>query len=470
MVFSLVVQPSLKSSADSCTVSNILVNSCRPWLGGYANNYPQVGSDTESQMLYQEQRIGRQVDIVHTYHPVGSNTLSAADIYFATRANTMLYTNWKPTSDWATISSDNAAIDEMAASIKSISPVKIFLTLHHEPENDVSPGGDPNCPGTTFKGTFGTVTDYRNMWAYVENRFAQDGVTNVVWAIDYMNYPPWNCVVPDLYPGDQYIDWIVFNAYDNDSAQSFDDNVSNLYSLLTADSNGAHDFLSKPWGIVEWGITGTSTANEEAFYSQAKTALDYNTFPNLKMYMIYDSLNEGESGGTNYRVGYDDTGSQDTTKGDYYNAFADDPRFTDAYYSATSPISPPPSSSSSTSSTDGAATNNNTTTNAKNSPAQSSEVKTQTPTSNTPAPSSITNSSQSNKEKTSPITLAVALRNNISTHRVTYITGSSVALIVILTSLWFARRRFSYWLMSKKHFQRLSRLANLLSFGRFGRK
>ncbi len=49
-------------------------------------------------MLYHEQRIGRQADIVHTYHSVGSNTLSADDKFFAGRADTYLFTNWKPTN------------------------------------------------------------------------------------------------------------------------------------------------------------------------------------------------------------------------------------------------------------------------------------------------------------------------------------------------------------------------------------
>src|SRR5450631_1521655 len=104
-------------ASDSCAVSPILVNSCRPWLGATAKNYPQAASDVQSQILYHEQRIGRQLDIVHTYHGVGDNSLSSTDVHFATRPNTILLTNWKPASNWAAIASQNAGIDEMAASI-----------------------------------------------------------------------------------------------------------------------------------------------------------------------------------------------------------------------------------------------------------------------------------------------------------------------------------------------------------------
>jgi hypothetical protein len=185
------------TGAASCTVSSILVNSCRPWLGVAAANYPQVAGDTKSQILYHEQRIGRQVDLVHTYHAVGSNTLSATDVYFANRTDTYLFTNWKPVRYWADANVDNATtnagVDKMAASIKALGSKQIFMTLNHEPENDTSGGG--TC--SSYKGNSGTTDQYRAMWRYVEDRFRQDGVTNVVWVMAYMNYAPWDCVVND---------------------------------------------------------------------------------------------------------------------------------------------------------------------------------------------------------------------------------------------------------------------------------
>jgi chitodextrinase len=316
-------------TSPSCTVSPLLVNSCRPWLGGTAFNYSAAASDFKSQILYQEQRQGRQDDIAHTYHSVGSNTLSSVDTYFATRPGTMLFTNWKPTANWGNIATQNAAIDSMANSVESLGSTKIFMTLYHEPENDVSPGGDPNCPNVTYKGTAGTVADYRNMWAYVENRFAADGVTNVVWVMDYMNYSPWDCLEYDLYPGDNLIDWIVFDTYGTNTIPTYNASVSHFYNLLTTESGAAgsnHDFLSKPWGQAEWGVTESTTAQEEAFYDDAKTSLDNNTYPNLEMYLIYDSQSQASGSGTNRRVGYDDNGTVDPTKGAHYYAFANDPK------------------------------------------------------------------------------------------------------------------------------------------------
>ena len=126
----------------------------------------------------------------------------------------------------------------MAVSIKALkdngTTPDVILSIWHEPENDVSPGGDPNCPNVVYKGTAGTVAQYRNMWAYVENRFALDGVTNVVWAMDYMNYPPWACLYNDLYPGDNLVSWIIFNAY-GDGNPNLDHMVNRFYDFLGAE-------------------------------------------------------------------------------------------------------------------------------------------------------------------------------------------------------------------------------------------
>ena len=67
------------ATTASCTVSAKLVNSCRPWLGAFAYNYPQTAADAKSQLLYHEQRIGRQADVVHSYHPAGNNQLSSVE-------------------------------------------------------------------------------------------------------------------------------------------------------------------------------------------------------------------------------------------------------------------------------------------------------------------------------------------------------------------------------------------------------
>jgi hypothetical protein len=323
-----------KSSAESCAVSAILVNSCRPWLGTEANHYGITAF--RGRIEEHESRIGRQVDIAHDYRGAGDG-LSADDIYMAKRANTIALINWKPASTWAagdgSNATGNANIDKMADSIKSLGSTKIMLAVYHEPENDISPRGDPNCSSLTFSGTKGSVTDYVNMWHNVRKRFDAKGVTNVVWVMNYMGYSGWNCVVKDMWPGNGYVDWVMFDPYAN---TTFADSVNPMYNYLTANTDASHAFTSKPWGLAEWGFDdrhGSTQAKVYAYYDNAKQALDNNTFPRLKAYVMWDNKVDG-TGVIDARTMYTPANVIDKIEQAHYNAFANDPRFTDAFYAA----------------------------------------------------------------------------------------------------------------------------------------
>lgn len=339
--------PLLGSSAavadSGCFVNTLLVNSCRPWFGAAAFNYPQVASDKLSQLRYFETRAGRQMDIVHTYHNAADSVLSSTDLTFAARPDTYLFTNWKVADVWADANGSNptvnARIDSMAASIKSLGRKKIFLTIMHEPENDLT--GDPNCPTLKYVGTAGTPADYKAMWANVRSRFDAAGVTNVVWAMDFMNYPGWNCVEQDVYPGDSLVDWILFNSYHTgDTKVSFVDDVSNLYTILTTNSTSQHDYLSKPWGIAEWGIRASTQASAYLYDSQAQAAVESNTFPKLKMLVAFDQ-NSPQTGDGSLRVGYDKSGATDASEQAAFNRFATSPALTGSATYVGDDVTPP---------------------------------------------------------------------------------------------------------------------------------
>jgi len=140
------------SAADPvCTISTILVNSCRPWLGAESGGYGPTGF--RASMLEHESRIGRQVDIVHEYLTTGNVVLTNDIKTLAARPDTIVLLNWLVTTRWADgggrSATVNTQIDNMAKSIKALGTTKILLTIHHEPENNISPGGDPNCPSGT---------------------------------------------------------------------------------------------------------------------------------------------------------------------------------------------------------------------------------------------------------------------------------------------------------------------------------
>jgi hypothetical protein len=253
-----------------------------------------------SQFNYLEKISGRQLDLFHDYHPAGSLPLNSDEIQLAQRANTYDYVNWKPAANWADAdgsdASVNASIKQAADNIKAIAPHKIFLTVWHEPENDVSAfdnsAEQTACTSTSsfkgLKGSVGTPAQYRAMWQNVRNIFNAEGVTNVVWVISYQGYAPFDCLKTALYPGNDLVDWITFEAYP-DNSETISSKIANEYNQLTTESDATHDFTSKPWGIGEFGTCSvTSDTAAAQVYTQLKGLIDSNAYPRLKMYMVYD--------------------------------------------------------------------------------------------------------------------------------------------------------------------------------------
>lgn len=316
------------ATSSACQPDAHLVNPCRPWLGAHASHYSQTGSSLAAQIAYHEQRIGRQLDIVHSYHRVGVNTLSKDEQALAKRPGTHLFLNWKPSQAWGPAggrdAAVNRAIDTQALSIKALGTTKVFLALYHEPENDVS-GGATGCGGIRYIGKAGTPADYRAMWRNVRNRFDALGVTNVVWAMNYMSYDHWRCFVDDLYPGNDLVDWIFYDAYGRGPRATFEGAMRPMYDYLTTASDATHDYVSKPWGLAEWNTDNPSSADEAAFYREAQDSVEKNRLPRLKAFLAYDTV--APEGG-DYRTSYFNF-QPDSGKQTAYATFARSQAFVD---------------------------------------------------------------------------------------------------------------------------------------------
>jgi hypothetical protein len=279
-----------------CAVSRLLVNSCRPWVGAAANGNPAAPYSAKAQFLYLERLLGHHLDIFRDYNnatgygPVGMLPLNPDEKYFAQQPGTYVDVNWKPATNWAQADGGdpavNAKIKQVADNIKAVAPHKIFLTIWVEPQKDVS--GGTNCPGVT--GNAGTPAQYKQMWRNVEKIFKAQGTTNVIWAMDYMSYPKWDCLVPQLWPGNNLVDWVLYDSYDHDNrfGSNWINTVGRFYHLLEQDSSPSVNFDSKPWGLGEFNTCqNPSTANAVQYFLQAKQAIEANAYPRLKMYNIF---------------------------------------------------------------------------------------------------------------------------------------------------------------------------------------
>lgn len=334
----LLIRPSGTSSSGSlppgqhgnCTPSAILVNPCRPWFGAAANGFAQAGFSKVAQFDYVQRLVGHRLDIFRDYHSppgtaLGELPLTSDELQMAKRPNTYIDVNWKPAQTWAQAGGGdpavNAEIDHVAASIKSVAPHKIFMTIWWEPQNDVT--GGTTCP-TSPKATAGTPAEYIAMWRNVEQRFHAAGVTNVVWAMDYQApyNGQWDCLVPQLWPGNNLVNWVLFDTYSRNSQTTWDNTVGRFYNVLSHDSSARVNFDSKPWGVGEFGTCSNNDVNvARDYYLQAKAALDANTYPRLKMYLAYDDSG-GPAAGSGCLTNTDNNGLTDGTKQHNFNQFA----------------------------------------------------------------------------------------------------------------------------------------------------
>jgi hypothetical protein len=167
------------------------------------------------------------------------------------------------------------------------------------------------------------------MWRNVENRFNAAGVTNVIWVMDYSGNPKWTCLVGQLWPGNNLIDWVTYDSYSTVFAPTWDNTVGWFYRFLQSHTTPTTDFAAKPWGVAEFGDCQPAfPAQVGQYYQQATQALQANTYPRLKMYMIFDN-SVGPNAGPGCLTNYTASGTYDPAKQRYFNLFADSPVFTD---------------------------------------------------------------------------------------------------------------------------------------------
>jgi hypothetical protein len=309
-----------RPSSKSCSLSSKLVPSCGVMLGAYATSFG--GSNVDQQFTNFNAQSGSTLAVGHDYRGPGQ-TLSNGDVKLAQTPGALLLVNWKPTYTWSTAGGGNATvnaqIDEMAASVKALGSTKIIMTIFHEPERSVS-GGASGCPSSIYIGSSGTPAQYRAMWSNVESRFTADGVKNVVWAIDFVGYETWNCMIDDMWPGNDLVDWVLYDPYMTDS-RDFSNSVGSFYDELTALSSSTYDYLSKPWGLAEFGDINDSTSVQNTFYTQIVQSLDSNEFPKLKLLTVFDAIgNLGDS-----RVAYNEQGKHDSKELANWDTLGEDP-------------------------------------------------------------------------------------------------------------------------------------------------
>ena len=327
--------PTPAASSTRCTVSPVLVNSCRAWLGAATAGNPGAAHDAVSQFTYLEKLVGHPLDVYRDYDKCGptgctTGTLPLApgspEQHFALRPDTYVDVNWKPAPTWLQADGGDPLVDkeitQVADNVKAVAPHQVFLTVWHEPQNDVTPGTS-SCGHLV--GTAGSPAQYIAMWRNVENIFHREGVTNVVWDMNYMGsagkYDQWHCLVPQLWPGNDMVDWVTWDTYSR--GMTWDQTSGTFYQLLESDNSPTMNVESKPWGIGEFGTCKQPTTGitAEQYFDSIRSAVTAGTYPRLKMYLVF--ADTGNNSGPGCLTDYDTNGQPDPAKQVAFNQLAD---------------------------------------------------------------------------------------------------------------------------------------------------
>ncbi|GAA2861787.1 hypothetical protein GCM10010517_20600 [Streptosporangium fragile] len=273
----------------ACEVSDKLVPACGAWWGVAPEIF--TGRRPARALERAERRMGRPADIVHVYHR-GDELFPTPEERAVARdpdGRRLLLVNWKPSVEhtWAQIARGelDQRIDRLARHVVKHFPERFFLTIHHEPENDVR-----TAPRSGM-----TAADYAAMYRHVVRRLRQRGVENAVTVMTYMGAPNWAARpwFEKLYPGDDVVDWVAMDPYVDDRVRSFDGLVNKIRSD-TPDWPGFYRWMQrrfpgKPVMIAEWGVFERydHPRFKESFFTSVRRELP--DYPQIKALVYFDS-------------------------------------------------------------------------------------------------------------------------------------------------------------------------------------
>lgn len=263
---------------EPCDVDALLVPRCGAWLG---TSVPSIDGTFDPVKGLAEFMAATDVDpdIVHLYQRDAEPFPTAEQLPLVERAaepDRLFYFSWKPSTNhtWRQVADGeaDASIESVAAGLMAF-PDRLFLTVHHEPENDVVARADSGM----------TTVDYVDMYRYVVERLRSLGVDNAVFVMTYMGFERWAPIVDELYPGDDVVDWIGYDPYGRADDTSFADLVNRpddegwpgFYSWATTKAPG------KPLMLAEWGFDLSSHQESPDLVAEAAEVLR-STFPQIK--------------------------------------------------------------------------------------------------------------------------------------------------------------------------------------------
>jgi hypothetical protein len=290
------------SDEPACGTSADLVPRCGVLLGIATNpntndklDDVERALDTRFRMVYRFHDLDDQIPTVEERELVRSGRILHVAI------DSRIYQPPAHTVGWAAIARGgyDRALTADARGIASLK-VPVFVTFDHEPDQpDESPG---------------TPADFIAAWRHVHELFDRAGAQNAVWVWVVTGYPPYFASAGRLWPGNAYVDWISWEAYNRSGCTSgnpdatrfrtFAQSALPFYSWIKLHGPGLGIDIRKPMMISESGSVQYPTDPRLAPSWYRDIPLVLRQHPQIKAIGLWDRPG---TGGCNYQ--FDDAPS-----------------------------------------------------------------------------------------------------------------------------------------------------------------
>ncbi|CCH79196.1 conserved exported hypothetical protein [Nostocoides japonicum T1-X7] len=278
-----------------CTLSTKLVPSCGV-LWGVTTPRPN-----SNELATAEAQAGRPFAFVYRFHDI-NDTIPTDDERSIVAQGKILhisidsrdYASADRTSiSWSEVASGkyDSSLLEQARGIASLG-VPVFVTFDHEPDQPA-------------KVALGTGSDFVAAWRHVHDLFQQAGATNAVWVWVIMGWQPAMTRAATLWPGNDYVDWLSWEAYNQSGCQGGPIRISQYESFEDAIRVGYDWFhtvgpkigidANKPMMISEAGsvLYWDDPAKTAQWYQNIPGVLE--KYPQIKAIGLWDHTGTGQT-------------------------------------------------------------------------------------------------------------------------------------------------------------------------------
>ncbi|GGV77596.1 hypothetical protein GCM10010294_45470 [Streptomyces griseoloalbus] len=267
------------AAGEECEPTALLEPPCGAWFGAFV---PHERADLEDKVKAYEERVGRKLDIVYTYHDMSLPEGTRREGQLLTPEeqrvgdDRMLLLSWeskwwggtkKQQPTWKEIAAgelDASVIDVQAQRIKDYGErtgKKVFLSFDLEMDTRTPDNGTP--------------AEYVEAYRHIHDRFRELGADNVVWTWIITGYLNHADLFERMYPGDEYVDWIGYNQYNYYRCHATD------WLTFEQTQTTSHDWIrenisdDKPLMLSEFGtaVDSARPQRQAEWYAQVPRVL-----------------------------------------------------------------------------------------------------------------------------------------------------------------------------------------------------